>query len=133
MTVMLDTNICIYLIKQQPPTIVDRLEQYPVGEIVISTVTVAELEYGVSKSRHGARNRQALDQFLHPFHIVTFDREAAKTYGHVRLSLEKRGQRIGAMDLLIAAQALSSDATLVTNNEKEFRRVPGLRVENWVS
>ena len=129
---MLDTNICIYIIKQRPPAVLERFTSVPVGDIGISTMTLAELEYGASKSRHAERNRQALDQFLLPLEISTFDREAARVYGKVRTSLEQKGHVIGSMDLLIASHALALKVGLVTNNEREFKRVPGLRVENWV-
>jgi len=131
MNVMLDTNICIYLIKQAPPVLIARFETFPVGDIGISVITLAELEYGASKSTHPRRNREALEQFIAPLDVALFDRQAAVAYGRIRAVLEKKGRPIGAMDLLIAAQALSLGVRLVTNNEREFRRVPGLRVENW--
>ncbi len=132
MRVMLDTNICIYLIKNQPPSILERFHTFPVGDIGISIVTLAELDYGVAKSRHHARNRTALEQFVAPLEVADFDREAARVYGRIRASLEEKGTLVGGMDLLIAAHAISLGARLVTNNLREFRRVPGLRVENWV-
>ena len=131
MNVMLDTNICIYLIKQAPPALIERFEAFPVGDIGISVITLAELEYGASKSTHPRRNREALGQFIAPLEVAMFDRQAAVVYGRIRAVLEKKGRPIGAMDLLIAAQGLSLGVRLVTNNEREFRRVPGLRVENW--
>lgn len=132
MKVMLDTNICIYLIKQQPPTVLERFRAHPVGDIGISSITVAELAYGVSKSRHPAKNRLALEQFLVPLDMGAFDQDAALSYGRLRAQLEQMGCPIGSMDLLIAAHALSLGVRLVTNNLREFHRVPGLRVENWV-
>jgi tRNA(fMet)-specific endonuclease VapC len=93
---------------------------------------VAELDYGASKSRHTPKNRIALDQFISPLAVAAFDREAAAAYGRLRAALEQKGTPIGAMDLLIAAHALSLGVRLITNNAREFRRVPGLRVENWV-
>lgn len=96
-------------------------------------ITLAELEYGASKSRDAQRNRHALEQFIVPLEVAGFDHEAAVTYGTIRAHLEQKGRLIGAMDLLIAAHARSLDARLVTNNENEFRRVPGLRIENWVA
>jgi tRNA(fMet)-specific endonuclease VapC len=93
---------------------------------------VAELEYGVSKSRHTTKNRVALAQFLSPLAVASFDRDAGAAYGRLRATLEQKGTPIGSMDLLIAAHALSLSVRLVTNNAKEYRRVPGLRVENWV-
>jgi tRNA(fMet)-specific endonuclease VapC len=130
--VLLDTNICIYLIKQQPPSVLERFLSHPVGDIGLSSITVAELAYGVMKSRHPAKNRLALEQFLIPLDVAAFDQDAARAYGRLRAQLEQKGSPIGSMDLLIAAHALSLDVRLVTNNLREFRRVPGLRVENWV-
>jgi tRNA(fMet)-specific endonuclease VapC len=132
MKLMLDTNICIYLIKQYPPSVLERFLSHPVGDIGISSITVAELDYGASKSRHATKNRIALDQFISPLDVAAFDREAAAAYGRLRAALEQKGTPIGSMDLLIAAHALSLGVKLVTNNTREFRRVPGLRVENWV-
>ncbi len=132
MKVMLDTNICIYLIKQQPPTVIERFLAYPVGAIGLSSITVAELAFGVQKSRHVAKNRLALEQFLAPLEVASFDHEAALSYGRVRARLEMLGSPIGSMDLLIAAHALSLGVRLVSNNLRAFRRVPGLKLENWV-
>lgn len=132
MKVMLDTDICIYLIKQQPPTVIDRFLSHPVGDIGVSSITAAELAYGVSKSRHASKNRLALEQFLAPLEVASFDQEAALSYGRLRSQLEAKGSLIGSMDMLIAAHALSLGVRLVTNNLREFRRVPGLRLENWV-
>ncbi|TKB94576.1 MAG: type II toxin-antitoxin system VapC family toxin [Nitrospira sp.] len=132
MKVMLDTNICIYLIKQRPPTVIDRFLSHPVGDIGVSSITVAELAYGVNKSRHTTKNRLALEQFLAPLDLAAFDQDAALSYGRLRALLEQKGSPIGSMDLLIAAHALSLGVRLVTNNLREFQRVPGLRLENWV-
>ncbi len=131
MKFMLDTNICIYLIKRQPEAVLERFASHPVGDIGISVITLAELEYGASKSSNPFRNREALEQFVLPLEIAPFDRPATLTYGKIRALLEKKGRPIGSMDMLIAAHALSLGARLVTNNVKEFMRVPGLRVENW--
>ena len=130
---MLDTDMCIHLIRQRPPSALDRIATYGPGDIGVSAITVAELEYGVSKSGQPRRNRQALEQFLSPLEVVAFDRAATMAYGSLRTHLERRGLRIGAMDLLIAAHALSADVSLVTSNEREFRRVPALRVEHWTT
>jgi len=132
MKFMLDTNICIYVIKQQPLSVLNRFRALQVGTIGISIITLAELMYGAAKSRYPARNHEALAEFVSPLDIAHFDPLAAYTYGRIRYQLEKRGRPIGAMDLLIAAHALSLDIPLVTNNVGEFDRVPGLRVENWV-
>jgi tRNA(fMet)-specific endonuclease VapC len=102
-------------------------------DIAISAITVAELQYGANRSQHADRNRIALLEFLVPFSIIDFDQSAAAVYGSIRASLEAKGTPIGLMDLLLAAQALSEKLVLVTNNEKEFRRVDGLKIENWVS
>jgi tRNA(fMet)-specific endonuclease VapC len=128
---MLDTNICIYLIKKQPAILLERFASYPVGDIGISVITLAELEYGASKSSNPHRNREALEQFVLPLEVAVFDRPATLTYGKIRALLEKTGRPIGSMDMLIAAHALSLGVHLVTNNVKEFKRVPGLRIENW--
>ena len=131
MKVMLDTNICIYIIKQKPRAVLERFAAFPVGDLGISVITLAELEYGASKSSEPDRNREALEQFVSPLEIAVFDRLATSIYGKIRALLEKRGRPIGSMDLLIAAHALSLNVRLVTNNMREFKRVPGLRVENW--
>jgi len=133
MKVLLDTNICIYLIKRRPQEVRQRFERYAVGEVGLSSVTVSELQYGVEKSRRVDQNRTALMQFLLPLVIADFDYEAAVVYGRVRAELERLGTPMGPLDTLIAAHALSLDVTLVTNNEREFSRVSDLRVENWVS
>ncbi len=130
---MLDTNICIYLIRQRPESLLGRFRSFPVGAIGISVITLAELEYGVSKSSQPKRNREALEQFLSPLEVAVFDRQATIAYGTIRTALERKGRPIGAMDLLIAAHAMSLGVRLVTNDEREFRQVPGLRVENWVA
>ncbi len=131
MKVMLDTNICIYIIKQKPRSVLERFAAFPVGDLGISVITLAELEYGASKSSEPDRNREALEQFVSPLEIAVFDRLATSVYGKIRALLEKRGRPIGSMDLLIAAHALSLNVRLVTNNMREFKRVPDLRVENW--
>jgi len=131
--IMLDTNICIYLIRQRPESLLARFRSFPVGNIGISVITLAELQYGASKSSRPRQNREALEQFLSPLEVAAFDRQATVAYGNLRAALERKGRPIGAMDLLIAGHALSLGVRLVTNDEREFRQVPGLRVENWVS
>jgi tRNA(fMet)-specific endonuclease VapC len=133
MNYFLDTNICIYLINQRPPSIVEKLMKFSPQELGISAIVVSELHYGVVKSTQSERNRQLLDAFLRPFQIVPYDDAAAEAYGLIHADLEKKGQSIGREDLLIAAHALSADLTLVTNNEAEFKSVPNLRVENWAA
>jgi tRNA(fMet)-specific endonuclease VapC len=131
MKLMLDTNICIYLIKEHPAPVLDRFAAHPVGDIGVSVITLAELEYDVAKSSRPARNRAALDQFVSPLEVASFDRPATTAYGRLRALLDKRGQPIGSMDLLIAAHAISLDVRLITHNVKEFGKVPGLRIEDW--
>ena len=110
-----------------------RLRQSNVSDIGISSITLSELEYGVEKSERKEQNRLALVEFLLPFEIVFYDDSAAYEYGMVRSYLERIGEPIGSLDMLIAAHAFSLDATLVTNNEREFRRIPDLKIVNWVS
>ena len=131
MKVMLDTNICIYLIKRKPIQVVERLKGYEAGDVAVSSISVAELQYGVCKSNRQDQNRLALTEFLLPLEVVAFDESAASHYGDIRDHLEKRGNIIGSMDLLIAAHARSLSLTLITNNLREFQRVPGLRADNW--
>ena len=133
MKFLLDTNICIYLIKQKPPDILPKFNTHQVGDIGVSSITVAELEFGVQKSQFPQKNQQALEQFLIPLNIVNFDRAAAIIYGDIRAKLEKQGTPIGSLDTLIAAHALSLNVTLITNNVKEFKRLPNLKLDNWVS
>ena len=132
MKVMLDTNICIYIIKQKPESVLARLRAFQVGDIGISSITLAELQYGAMKSARPRQNRESLKEFIVPLDVASFDIAASEAYVEIRASLEISGRPIGAMDLLIAAHALSLDARLATNNEREFRRVRGLHVENWI-
>jgi tRNA(fMet)-specific endonuclease VapC len=127
---LLDTNICNYIINERPMQVLDRFRRLATSELGISSVTVAELAFGVAKSG-SVRNRVALQTFLVPLEVAPFDLAAALTYGDVRAELERRGQPIGPLDMQIAAHALSLNATVVTNNEREFRKVVGLNVENW--
>ena len=131
MKYMLDTNICIYLIKQKPPKVLKHFKSHAVGDIGISSITLAELRYGVSKSQHVEKNRQALDEFMLPLEIEDFDEHAAAEYGSVRADLEKGGKLIVSMDMLIGAHALALGAILVTNNTKEFRQIKNLKVIDW--
>lgn len=130
MRYMLDTNICIYLINKRPAKILDRFRRIELGDIGVSSVTVAELAYGVAKSG-SVRNRAALEGFLLPLEIADFDRKAAWKFGEIRSALERAGKPIGPYDMQIAAHALALDCTVVTNNLREFQRVPGLKTENW--
>ena len=129
--ILLDTNICIHVINARPPGVLERFRQHRMGEIGLCSVVAAELAYGVAKSG-SPRNRQALEMFLAPLIILPFDEAALWAYGDLRAELERKGTPIGALDTMIAAHALSQQSTLVTNNTREFARVPGLALENWV-
>ena len=128
--ILLDTNTCIYIINNRPPNVLEKFRKYKAGEVSISSIAASELAYGVAKSG-SAKNRKALDMFLAPLQILPFDSQCLWFYADLRASLEKQGLSIGPMDTLIAAQALSIDGTLVTNNIKEFMRVPKLKLDNW--
>ena len=130
---LLDTNICVYVITKRNPKVINAFKSMPVGKIALSAVTLAELEYGASKSAHRDRNRLMLIGFASPFKILTFDGRDAEIFGILRAYLERRGTPIGPYDLQIAAQALARDFILVTNNIREFERIPGLKVENWAA
>ena len=132
MRYMLDTNICIYVIKHKPESVFRKLKKIKPEDVCISSITYAELAYGVEKSAQPERNRLALSMMLSSIEIVAFDDTAAADYGEIRASLEKGGTPIGSLDMLIAAHARSAGCTLVTNNTKEFCRVEGLEVVNWV-
>ena len=133
MKLMLDTNICIYIIKQQPVTVLKRFLEYQIGDIGISSITLSELRYGVAKSSHQEKNTRALDEFITPLEVVSFDEEAAHIYGEIRAGLEKAGTPIGAMDMLIAAHAVSLGIPLVTSNTREFVRIPILNSIDWIA
>ena len=128
---LLDTNICIYIINKRPPQVAAHFEGLVYGDVAVSSITGAELAFGVAKSG-SARNQDALEKFLAPLDVLPFDAAAMYAYGTLRAQLQARGQPIGALDTLIAAHALALGATLVTNNLAEFARVPGLACENWV-
>lgn len=128
--ILLDTNICIYIINTRPPEVLAHFRRYRLGEVGLSSVVAAELAYGVAKSG-SERNRQALEMFLAPLEIAPFDEPAVWAYGALRAELERQGKPIGALDTMIAAHALSLNAVLVTSNTREFSRVNGLRLENW--
>jgi len=133
MKYMLDTNICIALIRQKSAALIQHLTVHEPGEVGISSITLAELAYGVEKSAFREKNQAALQQFLLPMGQAEFDDHAAIAYGKIRADLERAGQSIGSMDLLIGAHALSMSVVLVTNNSKEFQRINGLKVEDWLS
>jgi tRNA(fMet)-specific endonuclease VapC len=128
---MLDTNICIYIIKNKPQQVIERLRHTRISDVGVSFITLSELEYGAAKSSRPEQNKLAILEFLAPLEILAYDDMAAQKYGKVRLYLEKQGIPIGSMDMLIAAHALSLNCILVTNNEREFRRIPALKIENW--
>jgi tRNA(fMet)-specific endonuclease VapC len=132
MKFMLDTNICIYLIRRNPVRVLKKLQEIKASEVCISSITLAELEYGVQKSQNQNQNKIALAEFIAPLEIEPFEVEAAIKFGEIRTHLEKKGAVIGAYDMLIAAHAASLKVTLVTNNTREFIRIPSLTIENWV-
>jgi len=129
---LIDTNICIYIIKQNPETVIQKLKTLEPFQIKISAISVGELEYGVAKSQSVEKNRWKLLHFLSPFDIIPFEDHDAEIFGMIRANLEKSGKIIGPYDLQIASQAISRNLTLVSNNLKEFSRIPGLMFENWV-
>ena len=131
MKLMLDTNICIFIIKQQPVRVLKRFLEYQAGDIGISSITLSELSFGVAKSQHIEKNLKALDEFIIPLEVLAYNEEAALVYGRIRSNLEKAGTPIGSMDMLIAAHAVSLGATLVTNNTRKFMRIPGLTLTDW--
>jgi tRNA(fMet)-specific endonuclease VapC len=128
---MLDTDICIYIIKQKPESVLKYFQRLEAGKLSMSAITFAELMNGAKKSHRVEDNIAKLNEMSELLEIKPFDKEAAISYGDVRSVLEKKGTIIGSNDLLIAAHALSLDLILVTNNEKEFSRVDGLKIENW--
>jgi tRNA(fMet)-specific endonuclease VapC len=130
---LLDTNICIYAINGRNPKVIDALKRLTIGEIALSSVTLAELEYGASKSAHRDRNRLMLVGFASPFRVLPFDGKDAEVFGILRAHLERAGTPIGPYDLQIAAQAICRGCVLVTNNIREFERIPGLKIENWAA
>lgn len=133
MRFLLDTDICIYTLKNRPEPVLQRLKKTRAGDVAISVVTFLELTYGAWKSRHVQENLANLDRLRRTVAIEPLDAGAAEAYGRIRSTLERNGKPIGALDLLIAAQALSLGVTLVTNNVREFSRVEGLKIENWAA
>ena len=128
---LLDTNICIYIINKRPPRVINKINNMNPLEIKISSITLAEMEYGASKSEHREKNRDALNRFLSSFEIVNFDAKDAEYYGLIRAELERNGNIIGPYDMQLAAQALRWDYIFVTNNTSEFKRIKNLKLENW--
>ena len=131
MNYLIDTNICIYVMNKRPHEVIQKFKNIEIGQICISSITVSELYYGVSKSKLQKQNSKRLEEFLTPFEILPYDETASKFYGSIRSQLESQGSVIGPLDMLIAAHALSNDLVLVTNNEKEFKRIESLKIENW--
>jgi tRNA(fMet)-specific endonuclease VapC len=129
--VLLDTDVCIHAINRKRPEVLARVRDYAVGEVGISAITYAELRYGVENSARPLENLDRLERFLLPLEVAAFDAEAACQYGRIRVEIRRAGQPIGGNDLLIAAHALSLQATLVTHNVREFARIRGLRLEVW--
>ena len=134
MKYLFDTNICIYLINKKFEYLIDKVEKYGIEKIGISSITIAELEYGIAKSSspHKEENRVALLEFLLPFKFIDFNQNDAYEYGRIRQDLQSQGKIIGNMDILIGSQAVSRELILVTNNEKEFKRIENLEIENWI-
>ena len=131
MRYMLDTNICIYAIRHKPEKVLQKLQEVDPEDVCVSSVTYAELVHGVEKSAAIERNRLALSMLLANIEILNFDADAANCYGKIRAYLEKNGTPIGPLDMMIAGHAMSHGYTVVTNNVKEFSRVPHLKIENW--
>jgi len=142
MKYMLDTNICSYIIKKRPLSVLEKLKTIPIESCGISSITLAELRYWVGKnkrlhqqSKNAGKpniNEEVIDQFVNHLNVAKFDSLAADAYGDIRAELEQKGQLIGSEDLLIAAHAVSINSILVTNNIKEFEKVPNLTIENWL-
>ncbi len=128
---LLDTNICIYLIREKSPKIEAKFRSHSITEVGISSITFSELQFGVEKSQYPEKNQEALNFFLAPLEIFPFDERAAIAYGKIRAKLEKQGNVTGPLDLMICSHALALYAILVTNNVKEFPRVKNLKIENW--
>ena len=128
---MLDTNICIYVIKAYPPELLDRFNSLA-EQLCVSAITFGELQYGAEKSERRLQNLQAVEHFSARLEVLSFSPKAAVHYGQLRAELERAGTPIGPHDMLIAAHARSEGLVVVTNNRREFDRIAGLRVENWV-
>lgn len=129
---LLDTNICIYIMKNSYPALTQKVFSFNPSDLCISSITIFELEYGAAKSNWGDKTRQSMQMFLAPFNIIDFDSKDAASAGIVRGFLEKQGSPIGPYDVQIAGQAVARALTLVTHNVGEFSRVPGIKVEDWV-
>lgn len=128
---LLDTNTCIFIKNKKPLHVLDRLREALSQRICLSSITIAELQFGVYNSQNIEKNRNSLTEFLAPFEILDFDDQDAEMFGIIRSQLRKEGKLIGPYDMLIAAQALAKDLTLVTNNTDEFSRIRSLKLEDW--
>ena len=131
MKYMLDTNTCVFVLRHKPLCVTERFQQCAVNEVCVSAITVAELRFGADKSLQPEANHDKLSKFLMDVDIIDFDPGAADAYGEIRADLERRGQTIGALDMLLAAHASSEDLIFVTHNTSEFQRVKGLQLEDW--
>jgi tRNA(fMet)-specific endonuclease VapC len=131
MIYLLDTNLCIYVINNKPQHVFEHFKQYPLGQLAISSITASELAFSVEKSG-SERNKQALNKFISPLDILPYDEQAIWHYAKLCQNFQSTGKIIGSLDMLIAAHALALDVVLVTNNTKEFERIDGLKLENWV-
>jgi len=130
--IILDTDICIYIIKKKPPQVFEKFRSFDLGDIAISSITYAELQFGVQNSSDPDGNAKTLNKFVSPLNVLDYSAEAGVEYGKLRSYLKKKGKAIGSNDMFIASHALALQATLVSNNTREYYRVPGLTVENWV-
>lgn len=130
---MLDTDMCIYIVRRALPQVRRRFQEMRVGEVVISAITYGELEYGASKSNRSESDREKIERVVRQIPVAPLDAKAGTAYGTIRTKLERQGRVIGSNDLWIGAHALSLGLILVTNNEREFRRIDGLSIENWAS
>lgn len=129
---LLDTNICIYVMKNSYPALTQKVFSFNPSDLCVSSITVFELEYGAAKSNWGDKTRHSMQMFLAPFNIINFDSKDAASAGTIRGFLEKQGKLIGPYDVQIAGQAVAKSLTLVTHNVSEFSRVPRIKVEDWV-
>lgn len=131
MKYLLDTNVCVDILNRRYPSVTERVRSSPPQDLCLSSVVVAELRYGADRSQRRAENHERIDVLTAEIQCLDFDLEAARVYGHIRSTLEASGAPIGPYDMMIAAHALSLELTVVTDNEKEFRRISGLEIENW--
>lgn len=128
---LIDTNMCIYAIKRKPEKVFDTIKKKSKDGLFVSSLTIAELEFGVQNSERKAKNRLALLKFLALFNILNFDESDAIEFGRIKVQLRRKGSIVGPIDMLLAAQAISKEMIFVTNNVKEFNRIEGLKIEDW--